>query len=482
MKYLLSVLSLAILFSPLIDSASAQTYSIENAFPGVSFQQPLDIQIAGDGSNRLFIVERNGTIRFIDNNPSVSNSTLFLDINGRVFSGGGEEGLLGLAFDPDYSSNGYFYVYYIANNPRRSVVSRFSVSAGDPNSADDTSELILLEFNQPDSNHNGGQLRFGPDGMLYISSGDGGGSGDPDDNGEDRTNLLGAILRIDVSSSAPGSLYAIPADNPFVGNSEGYREEIYAWGLRNPWRFSFDSATGSMWVADVGQRELEEINIVENGKNYGWNTMEGTACFDPSSGCDQAGLELPIWEYNHDNDDQSITGGFVYHGTQLPGLTGKYIYGDFVSTRIWALEFDLTSAIDNTLLVDQAFGVSAFGLDADGELLISGYNGTIYKLVQTSVSVEEMPGSDLSISVYPNPFRSTSTISLSTDTPVEVSIDVFDILGRRIVNLASNLQVGANTTLQWDGLDGSGKEVAPGTYIYRIETPSGTLTRSFSRL
>lgn len=482
MKYLYTTLPIILICSLVVPAATAQTFTVQNAFPGVSFLQPLDIQVANDGSNRLFVVERRGRIQVFANDPSVTNSSVFLDISQRVHSGGGEEGLLGLAFDPDYQSNGFFYVYYIANNPRRSVISRFAVSAGDPDVADDASELVILNINQPESNHNGGQLRFGPDGMLYISSGDGGGSGDPDNHGENRSDLLGTILRIDVSASALGSPYEIPSDNPFVGNTSGYREEIYAWGLRNPWRFSFDSATGNMWVADVGQRELEEINIVESGKNYGWNTMEGTSCFDPPSGCNQTGLELPIWEYNHDNDDGSITGGFVYHGSLLPGLSGKYIYADFITSRIWALEFNNDTAIGNDLIADESFGVSAFGLDEDGELLISGYDGSIYQLVQTSVGVDELPDANFSISVFPNPFRSSNTISIETDIPVAVTVDVFDILGRRIVNLARDLQVDSSTSLEWDGKDSAGSPVAPGTYLYRVETPRGTITRTFSRL
>ena len=220
----------------------------------------------------------------------------------------------------------------MADNPRRTVIARFSVTANDANVADSNSQQVILEINQPFSNHKGGQLAFGPDGYLYIGVGDGGSEGDPDSNGQNLSTLLGKILRIDVNTQSNGRNYGIPADNPFAGNTAGYREEIYAYGFRNPWRFSFDSATGALWVGDVGQDRVEEIDLVEKGKNYGWNTMEGTLCYNPPSGCNQTGLTLHIWNYTHDLGN-AVIGGYVYPGKALPSLVGAYVYGIMVQAE-----------------------------------------------------------------------------------------------------------------------------------------------------
>mgnify|MGYP001262301701 CR=1 FL=1 len=249
-------------------------YELEIAFPNLTFARPVDLQHAGDGSDRIFIVEQAGVIRVFANTSSVATADTFLNIQNRVNDSGNEEGLLGLAFHPNFATNGYFYVNYTASNPRRTVVARYRVSAN-PNRADANSEFVLLTVNQPYENHNGGQLAFGPDGYLYIGMGDGGSGGDPQNNGQDRRGLLGDMLRIDVDNPAGGLNYGIPPDNPFVGNTSGYREEIYAYGFRNPWRFSFDFVTGWLWVGDVGQGSREEVDIVEKGLNYGWRIMEG---------------------------------------------------------------------------------------------------------------------------------------------------------------------------------------------------------------
>jgi glucose/arabinose dehydrogenase len=348
-------------------------------FPHIFFTHPVGLQHAADGTGRLFVVEQAGRILVFPNSPDVLTATLFLDIQDRVNAVGEEEGLLGIAFHPDYETNGYFYVNYTAANPRRTVISRFSVLVSDPNRADPTSELVLLEFDQPFPNHNGGQLTFGPDGYLYIATGDGGGAGDPLNNGQNLSTLLGKILRIDVNGTAAGLNYSIPPDNPFVGT--GFREEIYAYGLRNPWRFSFDPVTRELWAGDVGQDTREEIDIIESGKNYGWKIMEGSLCFSPSVGCNPTGLTLPIWEYGRD-DGASVTGGVVYRGTAIPKLVGAYIYGDYVSGRIWALNYDGTQVVSNDLITAQSISTSSFGVDEEGEIYICGYDvGTIYKIV-----------------------------------------------------------------------------------------------------
>ncbi|WP_339878077.1 PQQ-dependent sugar dehydrogenase [uncultured Algoriphagus sp.] len=359
-------------------SPQAQISAIE-AYPNLSFTRPVDFQHVGDNSNRIFVVEQRGVISVFQNESGSTEKLEFLDIDSKVDDSGNEEGLLGLAFHPDYKSNGYFYVNYTAENPNRTVISRFTASSSDPNTADPGSELVLLEYDQPYSNHNGGQISFGPDGFLYIAVGDGGSGGDPQGNGQNRKTLLGSILRIDVNQTDGSKNYSIPSDNPFANNTEGFREEIYAYGLRNPWRFSFDSANGQLWVGDVGQNKYEEIDIVKKGGNYGWNTMEGVHCFEPAD-CDMNGLELPVWEYDHSQGDISVTGGFVYRGSEIPELVGLYIYADYVSGRIWGLDVSDPSNPVNKELMNVNFPVSAFGVDENQELYICGFDDKIYKL------------------------------------------------------------------------------------------------------
>ena len=372
-------------YAPKISAQTPNTYSAAVAFANLTFSQPDGIFPDPANGNRLFVMEQAGVIRVFNNTSTASDSTVFLDISASVLYGG-EQGLLGMAFHPKYSQNRYFYVDYVADNPRRTVIVRYTTAAGDPNLADPNSRLIILEISQPFSNHKGGQLAFGPDGYLYIGLGDGGSEGDPDGNGQNLSTLLGKILRIDVNSASGGRSYGIPADNPFAGNSQGWREEIYAYGFRNPWRFSFDSASGVLWVGDVGQDRVEEIDVVEKGKNYGWNIMEGTLCYNPPSGCNQTGLELPIWNYTHDVGN-AVIGGYVYHGSALPGLDGAYVYGDYGSGRIWALRSN-GAAVENVLLVDSSLNIASFGTDQNGELYFTAYDGKVYRL---TASIPEFP-------------------------------------------------------------------------------------------
>ncbi|MEQ9441897.1 MAG: PQQ-dependent sugar dehydrogenase [Cyclobacteriaceae bacterium] len=359
-------------------------YQLTPAYPNLSFTRPVDYQHAGDGSNRIFVVEQKGIITVFEDDPDTSDKATFLDISGPVDDQSNEEGLLGLAFHPDYGSNGYFYVNYTIDNPARTRIARFSTSAGNPDQADRDSEVVLLEFEQPYGNHNGGQVSFGPDGYLYIAVGDGGSGGDPQGNGQNPATLLGTLLRIDVDQQADGKPYAIPADNPFAGNDQGYREEIYAYGLRNPWRFSFDADTDELWVGDVGQNQYEEIDIVEKGGNYGWNTQEAMHCFEPDNNCDPENLIPPVWEYDHSQGDVSVTGGFVYRGPTLPELQGKYIYADYASGRVWALDNTNSGSPMNTELMDASFAISSFGVNADNELFLCGFDGKIYRIQESS--------------------------------------------------------------------------------------------------
>jgi glucose/arabinose dehydrogenase len=329
----------------------------------------------------IFVTGQKGVIYTFNADQAQPVSNVFLDITDRVNSGGNEEGLLGLAFDPGYRENGYFYVYYSADKPRRSVLSRFTRGEGNPDAANPQSEVIMLEVGQPYSNHNGGQIAFGPDGYLYIGLGDGGGAGDPKHNGQNLGTLLGKILRIDVSGTSVDGGYKIPADNPFV-DTAGARAEIWAYGLRNPWRFSFDTKTGLLWAGDVGQDKWEEIDIINKGANYGWNIMEGSHCYSPAAGCDRSGLTLPIFEYDH-SQGCSVTGGYVYRGDKIPSLPGYYVYGDYCSGKIWALGYSNNTVTRNILLAESGLKITSFGEDLAGNLYILAKEGSIYMLKQT---------------------------------------------------------------------------------------------------
>ncbi len=350
---------------------------LENAFPSLTFKQPVEFTHAGDGTNRVFVIEQEGRIRVFENSAATKTADTYLDIVSKVASGG-EMGLLGLAFHPDFEQNGYFFVNYTKNSPRETVISRFKATAGS-NRVDPATETILLKYEQPYANHNGGKVAFGPDGFLYIAAGDGGSGGDPQNNGQNLKTMLGKILRIDVNKTDKGN-YGIPADNPFVGNANAL-PEIYAYGLRNPWRFSFDAETGQLWAGDVGQNKLEEIDIIKKGGNYGWRLKEGQDCYNPANDCNQGQLIEPIHQYVR-SEGVSVTGGAVYRGSSLPDLKGKYIYADFATGKVWALSFQGDQKTGNQLLTSEGGPVSAFGEDAKQELFILDHSsGTIKRFV-----------------------------------------------------------------------------------------------------
>lgn len=357
-------------------------YKLTEAFPRLTFDMPVELTSPDDDTARIFVVEQRGVIQVFQNTPNAQRSTVFLDIEKQVHSGG-EAGLLGLAFHPDYKTNGYFYLNYTAGNPLETILSRFKVSATDPGKADPKSETVLLRFGQPWDNHNGGKVAFGNDGFLYIATGDGGSWGDPGNRAQNRKELLGKILRIDVNKPSATLKYSIPSDNPYKGNKEGYREEVYAYGMRNPWRFCFDRVTGQLWAGDVGQNEFEEIDVIEKGGNYGWRIMEANNCYR-SKNCNQDGLKAPIFHYRQGSDTgQSVTGGYICRDENLPGLTGDYIYGDFVTGNIWALTHSNNKTVKNELIARISGGLPSFGEDSKRNLYVMSYNpGKIYRLVQ----------------------------------------------------------------------------------------------------
>lgn len=359
-------------------------------FPGVALEHPVLLTHAGDRSGRLFVVEKRGRVLALP--PGATAATLFLDLQDRVgaFGGNDERGLLGLAFAPDFATSGALYVNYTARpkgSPTR--ISRLLAPGPDHTRADPASEEVLLAFEQPYANHNGGGLAFGPDGYLYVGTGDGGAGGDPLDSGQRLDTLLGKILRLDVRGRGEGTAYRIPVDNPLQG--PGQRREIYAWGLRNPWRFGFDRLSGDLWVGDVGQNRHEEIDRVTRGGNYGWRVMEGFSCFFDPTRCDPEGSLPPVADYDREQGI-SVTGGSVYRGTQIPGLVGTYVYGDFGTGTVWGLRarpgkgvappgHRVQDGFEVRLLARTRTNISSFGEDEAGEVYLVDYTGgALYRL------------------------------------------------------------------------------------------------------
>lgn len=376
-----------LIFSASCNSSSSKntSSSIGGGTPGVptirlesvaiGLTDPIGLFNAGDESGRLFVIEQGGTIRILQ--KGAVSGTPFLDIRERV-TAGGEKGLLGLAFHPKFKENGRFFVNYTSpTGGLHTVISEFKAGAG---GADPDSERILLTIPQPFANHNGGNIVFGPDGFLYIGMGDGGAANDPRGNGQNLGTLLGKMLRIDVDQKSGGKEYAVPPDNPFVA-TPGAAPEIWAYGLRNPWRFSFDPQTGLLYAGDVGQSAREEIHVIRKGGNNGWNVMEGTICTPGvNPDCDKSGYDLPIIDYPR-SEGTTVVGGYVYRGSAIPNLAGAYLYADFGSGRLWMLRYDRRAVSDRRPLLETGKSISSFGEDEQRELYLADYSGEIFKIV-----------------------------------------------------------------------------------------------------
>jgi glucose/arabinose dehydrogenase len=392
------------------------------------FTNPVDISHAGD--DRLFIVEQAGYIRIVDAAGNV-NPVPFLDIDDRVKSGG-EQGLLGLAFHPNYYGNGFFYVNYTGTGDSTHI-SRFSVQPANPSLADPNSEMKLLTIFQPYVNHNGGELAFGPDGYLYIGLGDGGSGGDPGDRAQNPMELLGKMLRIDVDGGLP---YSIPESNPYYG-SFSVRNEIWAMGLRNPWRFSFDRLTGDLWIGDVGQNAIEEIDLQPasspGGENYGWRCYEGNNAFNTDDCLSTDNYTFPVHQFDHSlTNSCSVTGGFVYRGSQIPSFYGKYFFTDYCNDKIWTLTPTSKSWTVELMGQFQGNNFSTFGEDKNGRLYIAGLtSGVIYYLSHTGTGLNDQLQKKL-IHIYPNPFDATITIETASVQQFPAQINIYDVAGERV--------------------------------------------------
>lgn len=461
------------------------------------------------GDSRLFIVEQRGVIKILKNGTVLP--TAFLDIDALITnpSGSDERGLLGLAFAPDYATSGFFYVYY-TDLSGDSRIARYSVSA-DPDVANPASALNILFQDQPFTNHNGGTLLFGPDGYLYLGLGDGGSGEDPFGNGQSLATILGKVIRIDPTGddfpADPLQNYRIPAGNPFVGVG-GARGEIWSYGWRNPYRWSFDRANGNMYVGDVGQYCWEEVSFepaATPGRNYGWSKIEGNHCFDPTigcgaTGCDSTGIVLPIREYSHSEDGFScaITGGYVYRGTAIPSLRGAYFYADYCSGRIRSFRYDgstLTELTDRTAELAPGGGfsitsVSGFGEDGFGELYIvdrAAANGEIYKIVPDPdyVGVTPVPLNPLAFALgrpAPNPFGAVTRFELALPAAGLVRVTIHDAAGRLVRTLWDGDSAAGTRQFVWDGRDEADHPVASGAYFVRAAGRGGSATRRVALL
>ena len=359
------------------DAPRLESLGLERVLSAYDAQAPTNMIFGSSGE--ILVTEQAGRVWYFRQEHLTAGHIFVvepLDLRDRVSRRGSEEGLLGLAVDP--ADESHLYVYYSAALPRRSVVSRFDY---DPlnREANSDSELVIIEVEQPYSNHNGGQIAFGPDGYLYIGLGDGGAAGDPLGSGQDTSTLLGSVLRIDVSDATTAQPYAIPLDNPFADG--GGRPEIWAYGLRNPWRFSFDRETGELWTGDVGQNQWEEIDIVERGGNFGWNILEGNHCFRPRDNCDREGTIPPVWEYSLDGAPCSVIGGYVYRSDAIPWLRGAYVYGDFCSGKVYGLRYEDGRVTEHKELADTGMRIMSFAQDPAGELYLLSQTEGVYRLV-----------------------------------------------------------------------------------------------------
>lgn len=387
------------------------------------FSNPVAIENAGD--DRLFVVERGGAIKILNSSGSI-NATNFLTLNSSIVLSGGERGLLGLAFHPDYENNRFFYINYTKANDGATVIARYQTNESNPNIADPTSASVIMTIPQPYSNHNGGTIKFGPDGYLYIGMGDGGSGGDPQNYGQNINSLLGKMLRIDIDGEAP---YSIPPTNPFVG-IEG-ADEIWSVGMRNPWKFSFNRLNGDLWIADVGQNASEEINKVSApltaGLNFGWRCYEADLIYN-ASGCGNIdSYFFPISKYPLDNVFCSITGGYVYTGSMYPNFQNKYFFTDFCANRIGFID---ENGSDITWTNSFSGNFSTFGEDINGELYVAGLsNGTVYKLVDESLGIDTFESQGFKI--FPNPASSYFTIKNSMHKNWK-TITIYDLTGKNI--------------------------------------------------
>jgi glucose/arabinose dehydrogenase len=476
--YLLSALLLILALAG-VKNSYAQVEFV-NAYPNRSFSQPIFLTHAGDATNRVFVAQQNGLIVVFPNDSTGSSINNFLNVTDKILSGG-ERGLLGLAFHPNYASNRYFYVNYTRAGDGATIVSRFQTQSGNPNKADSLSELVLLTIQQPFSNHNGGIIFFGLDGFLYIGMGDGGSGGDPGNRAQDTSQLLGKVLRIDVNNPSGGNNYGIPPGNPYPN---GTRPEIFAIGLRNPWRMSQDHVTGILYCGDVGQGCWEEISIITAGANLGWKIMEGFYCYVDASGtnclstsCNTSGLTLPVKQYaNQTAPECSVTGGYVYRGSRIPWLVGRYVYADYCSRKLWKLLYSGGNLSDTSQIGTAPSQVLSFGTDQNNELYVLCANGIVYKLLNTVIGINSsnsgIPEGYSLEQNYPNPFNPVTTIKYSVPENSFVTLNVYDLTGKEVETLFNGSRLPGSYSAVWNA-----RNFSSGVYFYTLTAGSVSIEK-----
>lgn len=450
--------------------------------------QPVRL-VSPPGDPRLFVAERPGKVRVFDQ-QGVELGT-FLDV-GTQTTNDGERGVTGLAFAPDYATSGRFYLTFTDLQGDLNLA-RYHVAAGDPNLADAASQEIILTVDEPGQDHIAGHLEFAPDGTLYLGLGDGQYGGDPGNRAQDPQQLLGKILRLDVSGATG---YAVPADNPFVG--EAPRDEIWSLGLRNPWCFAFDRLTGDLYIADVGESVHEEIDIQPAGsggrENYGWRLMAGTNCFNPGFGCRPDTLSMPVYSYTHAGGPSwrcAVIGGHVYRGARIPSLQGAYFFADLCSRQIWTLQWSaaggLAGVVDRTadMTPDGGYGaIASFGQDGLGELYVLDHEaGTAYRIVGAASAVPDVAVAPLLAQNQPNPFNPVTEIAFTVGaSPGPTTLEIYDAAGRRVRGLVSAVLPAGDHTAVWDGTDDSHRRVPSGVYLYRLESGGALVSRKMPLL
>ncbi len=466
----INVVLLMILFS--YSSSNSQQYFIRDAFPNLTFNSITEMVSSNDGTNRMFVTQQRGIIYVLPNDSTITTPKVFLNISDRVAQTGYTPGLLGLAFHPNYINNRYFFVFYISNESTllRTIIARYTTSTVNPDSALKSSELIILSIPREIPVNNAGKLAFGPDNYLYMGVGYGGPGGDPENISQNRSLLLGKILRINIDSVSGGNNYSIPVTNPFYSNTQGYKEEIYTWGMRNPWKFSWDIPTNRMWASDPGQGDWEEIDIIQSGKNYGWRMWEGNSCY--WGPCDTTGMTFPIWVYSHSNGC-TIVGGYVYRGTNMPGLVGKYIYADHCTGKIWALSWDGVNPAINQLLLTTGFLISSFGVDQNNNnIYVCQYStagaGKIYKLNYIPLAIQpisnEVPSQYSLLQNYPNPFNPITKLKFQMSNESFANLLVYDVRGREIATLVNEQLKPGTYEVEFEGFN-----YPSGVYFCRLE-------------
>lgn len=472
--------------------ASAQVgLQFEEQYPHVEFDRPLDMDV--DANGRAYISTQAGKILTLPNDPSSEEKSLFLDLTDRVaYSEKNQEaGYMNTVLHPDFSQNGLFYVFYLSTgttsegvDTTHTVLARYRRSPTDPTSVEVDSRQLVLEIPKPTLGHNGGGLAFGPDGYLYVSVGDGSRGGDAYEQAQDRTTFLGTVLRIDVDGSTGNSNYAIPPSNPYVGNDQGFREEIFAYGFRNPWRMTIDPKTGDVWLGDVGEHGWEEINVVEKGENYGWPIKEGPNCFEAET-CSESELTDPIHAYRYGSSyGRCVTGGYVYRGSDIPSLQGKYVFGDWATERMWVLTYEEgedTTVTEVSIPNEISKHYPSFAVDDEGELyFLSLFHKIIYKFRPGRTAIpptdpDTTKAVDASFEISgPNPAVTGTSVTFRVSEVGPVKIALYDLLGREVAALFDRtVPAGTQRSIRVPV-----RELAAGMYLIRMRFPGFTRTRT----